>query len=123
VFVGEVAISIRICDNIRVVVAGLAKLAGSMLLSTDCSETSAFELLAAGDSLVWLCVGMSIGSLVGSEVDQLLSCSLGSSGDSFVVVARTGSAVAWTVVTSPVPVVRRAAVCFRPFKEPLGVGQ
>jgi hypothetical protein len=81
-----VAASVRICVDICEVVAGLAKLAGCVLLSTDCPETPTSELLAVGDSLVLLCIGTSIGAAVDASV--------GPPVDMSVVVARRGSAVA-----------------------------
>jgi hypothetical protein len=63
-----VAASVRICVDICEVVAGLAKLAGCVLLSTDCPETPTSELLAVGDSLVLLCIGTSIGAAVDASV-------------------------------------------------------
>jgi hypothetical protein len=75
-----VAASVRIC------VAGLAKLAECVLLSTDCPETPTSELLAVGDSLVLLCIGTSIGAAVDASV--------GPPVDMSIVVARRGSAVA-----------------------------
>jgi hypothetical protein len=107
--------SVRVCMDVCAVVAGLAKLARPVPLSTGCSETPASELLAVGDSLVLLCSGTLIGSAVDAPV--------GPPVDMSVVVARRGSAVAWTVLASPVSVVKRAAVCFMSVNEPLSVGQ
>jgi hypothetical protein len=81
VFVDMVAASLSVCVNVCAVVAGLAKLAGPVLPSTDCSKVSAIELLAAEDSLLLLWVGTSVRSSVGSSLDSS-------------VVTRTASAVA-----------------------------